>query len=268
MLGSNLKLDKFHRWVSNLTPSDRHANLCDRRYGATGSWLLETDGFQTWKSHTNTCSLLWIHGIMGSGKSVQASKIIDVVSEHCDNDQGGPWGLAYFYFDFNDTAYQAPMQMVRSILLQLGMRNRATERFLNEKLRSYYDARRPLTTGLIFQTLEEMIKKFKTTYIILDALDECTDWPQLLEVIDQILGCPMTKLLIVSRNEAHIGDHIRSMDAEKRIISLHGDGVSKDMRAYIQSKWGRDLKPWAIRLEKPERRMEIEEELISKAEGM
>lgn len=207
---------------------------------------------------------------MGSGKSVQASRIIDALKEHCDRDQGGPWGLAYFYFDFNDIEYQDPLKMVKSTMLHLGIRNRETERCLNEELREFYDARQAVTTKLVCEILQKMVEKFKATYIILDALDECAEleWPNLLRVIDGILGCATTKLLITSRNETQIEEYVRSVDPDKRrIIRLQGDGVSDDMRAYIRSRWERDLGPWA-RLKTPERRLEIEEELISKSEGM
>lgn len=207
---------------------------------------------------------------MGSGKSIQASRVIDKVREYCDTSTGEHLAFAYFYFDFNNDDYRDPIKMLRSLLVQVGTMNPKVEKSLKQRLAVPWGEKRQPSIELIYSCLRELVQKFGTSYIVLDALDECKDWYELHRMITRILSWGKTlKVLLISRKERDIEEDLDFLQAEKCSISLQGDGVDNDMRTYIQSMWNMELRAWARRLEKrPKRRMEIEEELVTKADGM
>lgn len=59
--------------------------------------------------------LLW--GIPGCGKTVLSTTIIERLTDLCSNDQDH--ALAYFYFAFDDQAFQKVEGLVRSLVPQL-----------------------------------------------------------------------------------------------------------------------------------------------------
>ncbi|KAK4225942.1 hypothetical protein QBC38DRAFT_529985 [Podospora fimiseda] len=74
--------------ISAMPYSIHHKNVGKDRLDGSGQWLLERPEYKSWRN--DSCSsVLWLHGIPGSGKTNLASLVIDKVSED-DN-------LASFY---------------------------------------------------------------------------------------------------------------------------------------------------------------------------
>lgn len=217
---------------------------------------------------SSNSSLLWIHGLPGSGKSVQASTIIDHVSSHCKNGEEGKFGFAYFYFDFSDSDYIDYGRMIRSLLKHLGHSSRKADGVLLQQLNGFWVQNLQPSFEGIFSCFRELLKQFNMTYIVLDALDECDDWPRLAEALVRILGWQeKLKILLISRKEPRIQAVINDMEISKTVISFDGIGVDNDMRAYIGSKWKSDFRFWA-QDQTAERRAEMEDQLVRKAGGM
>lgn len=61
-------------------------------------------------------TLLWIHGKLGSGKSIICSAIIEYIKTLC---KGELASMAYFYFDFRDITKQTRRNLLPSLLIQL-----------------------------------------------------------------------------------------------------------------------------------------------------
>jgi hypothetical protein len=71
--GSSLNLAVSKRkeilqWLSPEPYLQHHKQMKQDVLDGTGGWLLEDPVFQKWKGHT-VSSVLWLHGIPGSGKS-------------------------------------------------------------------------------------------------------------------------------------------------------------------------------------------------------
>ncbi len=94
--------------------------------------------------------------------------------------------MLYFYFDFNDVEKQEQEKMIRSLILQLSSQCESTSQGL-EALHSscMNDERQPMHDKLL-ATLHQMMKSFEKTFVILDALDECSKRRELLEDIEEI----------------------------------------------------------------------------------
>lgn len=65
-------------------------------------------------------SVTWLHGILGYGRTVLTSAIIDDVRQYCADDPDK--AAAYLYFNFKDPQKQSPQNMIRSLLTQLSQK--------------------------------------------------------------------------------------------------------------------------------------------------
>jgi hypothetical protein len=76
----------------------------------------------------------------------------------------------------------------------------------------------------------------KSTYLIVDALDECeTDLPQLLNlVVQSALTSPRVKWIVSSRNKPDIEARLRLNDAQMRLsLELNSEHVSRAVKVFI-----------------------------------
>lgn len=55
-------------WLSTVPYEQHHQNICKDRLQMSGRWLLEKPEFASWRS-SSVSSILWLHGIPGSGKT-------------------------------------------------------------------------------------------------------------------------------------------------------------------------------------------------------
>ena len=173
-------------------------------------------------------------------------------------------GLAYFYFDTNDMSKQTSRSLLLSLVLSLTAKSKNYS--LIEGLYEKHDKLYNPTEKELFDLLVKLLQCFKQTYIVIDALDECDDYHQVLdEVVKAIhewqLSC--LHLLVSSRREQNIVETMEQCSIEE--IYLSAELVSSDIVSYIHSAFGKDhhLKRWNPRVQEY-----IKEVLISGANGM
>jgi glycerophosphoryl diester phosphodiesterase len=151
--------------------------------------------------------------------------------------------LAYFYFDFKDTAKQDSRALLSSLLVQLSDQSD----IFCDTLFSLYSAHnrgseQPTVDSLI-QCLKEMLKVMGQVpiYLVIDALDECPDDSGIpssrelvLELVKEIveLRRPNLHLCITSRPEFDIQKTLDPLATQK--VSLHDEsGQKQDINDYI-----------------------------------
>ncbi|KAI9641514.1 hypothetical protein NHQ30_010325 [Ciborinia camelliae] len=260
--------DKIYEWLSPLDPSQRHNDLRRRRHEKTGDWFVEEDDFKDWKI-SQPASLLWIHGIPGCGKSVLASRIIDALAAHCKGREAEGLGLAYFYFDFSIEEQQKKTKMIRSVIWQLAVRSPAARQVMTTKLWGFLLQKIQPGDDDLLACLDQMLKEFKESFIIIDALDECNREDQdVLKAVQRIAVRQRTlRTLVTSRKEPKIEKMMEKFKLGKKFISLEGIGVDNDIRKYIRYKIQNDsdFERWH---EDVDFQMQVEEKLVEKANGM
>lgn len=123
--------------------------------------------------------------------------------------------------------------------------------------------------NLLLTALQQIIEQFDGTFLIFDALDECKDRPELLETLEKIarLGLGTLHILATSRREKDIEEALSLLVGDQERICIQSAVVNKDIRAYIHSRIHND-RGLKRRQRHPAVQQEIEEELISKVDGM
>ena len=188
--------------------------------------------------------------------------IQDVVSHY----QSEPTtAVVYFYFDFNDLDKQHTKNLISSLIVQLS----AQSPHLPDSLQSAYSRsqngqKQPTIEDLTI-LLRQMLKIFKGTYILLDALDECTDREELLEFIEALMEWNIQDLhvLATSRKENDIATSLEPLVTLQQ--GIQSALVNADIRIHIMERLSSDpkLKKWPVDVQK-----EIEDALMKGAKGM
>jgi len=132
----------------------------------TGDWLTATDAYRGWRDG-NQHGLLWLRGIPGSGKSVQAAKITDQLKRDYP---GTP--VLYFFFRQIIDANHKPVALLRDWLDQVLLYSPPLQRHLKD----YVEGQRKLES----LSMEDLWKDLKLAfsglpgrvYCVADALDE------------------------------------------------------------------------------------------------
>jgi Cdc6-like AAA superfamily ATPase len=236
-----------------------------QRQACTGVWFLESEQYAKWK--TDTASFLWLYGIPGCGKTILSSTILENVIQYCADDPGKV--IAYFYFDFNDQEKQVPELMVRSLISQFSQQCDKVPVTLETLFSSCENKQRHPSLDDFLEVLQDIIQGFPQSYIILDALDECTNRAELMDILKSMVEWRLEKLhiLVTSRQERDIESSLKDFVDEQSIICLQSKPVDKDIHTYIRQRLSHDKN-----LEKWQKdhgiRQEIEEALIKGAHGM
>ncbi|KAJ7689306.1 hypothetical protein B0H17DRAFT_640612 [Mycena rosella] len=247
------KLDDWLR-PANVAVSQRDA--ANKRHSDTGKWLLERSEFQDWIYSQK--SLLWLQGISGSGKTVLSSTIIETLRVRAES-------LAFFYFDTNNLEQVTVTQLLCSLVTQLSVQAPAPDRTLNALWSSYANGQHlPPDSVLIEQALLPILREFTDpVYIVLDALDECSEREKLLQSLTKILdaGLPNVHLLLTSRPEVVLHS---SNELFQRAVHVSLEGcVDQDIKAYITEILSKLDIEWP-----EERRAQIKKGLLERGGGM
>ena len=131
----------------------------------------------------NKIRSLWLHGIPGAGKTILCSTIIEEVTTFCATRSDE---FAYFYFDFNDAQKQIVDNFLRSVILQIFIHRTG----IPSDIQSLYDQCRgnqPTREALV-RTLLSLLKSSTRAYILIDALDECSERSEMVNLLKQLIN--------------------------------------------------------------------------------
>ncbi|GAD97888.1 ankyrin repeat protein [Paecilomyces variotii No. 5] len=255
--------DRILPWLSPADVSKNHNAARAKHEPTTGDWLINSSSFSMWINENS--KLMWLHGIPGSGKTVLCSTIIDYVRSICKTKTESESVYVYYYFDFNDRQRQTLDCFVRSALAQL---SRQVDTIPTEVKKLYDSATKQAeepTTQRLIDSLYELISRFEKVFIILDALDECHEQDDMIDLMSTLREGDnwVTNLLITSRRERQIEDGILPLTDIS--VSLDNPGVDSDIQKLVNHVLAADPKlkrrPTALK-------EEIRKALVEGANGM
>ena len=113
-----------------------------------------------------------------------SSSIIDKLSQ-----ENPPFGIAYFFFDGRDlqTDLQLHNGLIRSLISQFSHQRGGTPTELADLYKRCGDHHQP-SVHQLQNTLRDILDGFLRAYIIIDALDECTDREKTLIWVNTLLS--------------------------------------------------------------------------------
>jgi hypothetical protein len=168
-----------------------------------------------------------------------------IIQDIEDARKAGLASLAYYYFDFKDSQKQDRRGLLSSLLLQLSARSDALCNILDQTyLTCDKGSRQPSESDLI-DCLKEMLSVHGQgkVYIILDALDECSNNSGMPTSRENVLGLlkdlialrlPHVHICVTSRPEVDIQTALDNLASHR--VSLHEEGGQRrDIIDYIKS---------------------------------
>jgi hypothetical protein len=151
--------------------------------------------------------------------------------------------MAYYYCDFRDVKKQDCEGLLSSLILQLSAESDSCYSILSQLYSDNSRGIRKPSISALKKCLKDMLSLQGPIYIIVDALDECPNFPgrpsareKVLDLIEDLvsLGLPNLHLCVASRPEIDIRMVLEPLTRLK--ISLHDEiGQSKDIIEYIKS---------------------------------
>ena len=221
------KLSGLRQWLSAPNPSTQPQRALEGRVRDICLWVLESDKYARWK--TGSASILWLHGRPGSGKTVISTAILQDLLESCNSRSNGV--SAHFYFSYNNAQMQCPEMLLRSLVCQLSQNCVQMPPSL-DTLFTLRDKQQGLPSlQTLLGVLRQMILEFPQVFILVEALDECTQRLELMDVLATVAEWQLQNLhlLITSRGEQEIESFLKDYVGEKDTINLESDVVNKDI---------------------------------------
>ena len=185
--------------------------------------------------------------------------------------------MAYFYFDFKDLDKQHGRNLLPSLLIQLTAQSRPCCDILSRLYSAHDNGERKPNDSVMIRCLKEMLTIPNTlpVYIIMDALDECPNWPgipspreEVLALVKELvdLHLPHLQICVTSRPEFDIRATLTPLAHHR--VSLHEErGQQQDIIDYINSVVYSDSETMMKRWRDDEKKMVVEA-LSEKADGM
>ncbi|CAG8979473.1 hypothetical protein HYALB_00012073 [Hymenoscyphus albidus] len=266
-------------WLSKMQPKQNHKTIGKDFMTGSGKWLLEKPSFNEWREGKKS-SILWLHGIPGSGKTKLVYSVIERFSNGNENDLAAGT-LAFFYCTRNASEPERadPDEIMRSILKQLCCTKVVTP--VREPLVSKYKELKeesdddgveepPKPTcdecvDLIISLLESI-----PATIILDALDECDPdrRHELLLACDKIIqrSVNVVRIFVSSRDD---GDIVCRLEKSPNVYIKTEDN-HKDIKRFVLSEVGQSIAEKRLQagIITEGLRKRIVDTLVEKSQGM
>ncbi|OIW32698.1 hypothetical protein CONLIGDRAFT_642393 [Coniochaeta ligniaria NRRL 30616] len=217
------------RWLECTNPSPLHNLAVKNHERETGTWLLRLPEWTEWLQADATRRLLWLHGIPGAGKTVLASFLIEELKDHCA--YSGEVGQAYYYCHYShDNDETAPF--LRWIISQLCRQ----ARWVPHQLCELYSMGCDPSIPELENALEAALTRFKTFYVVIDAVDESSPRDDLLTVITTLAIDKRFHNLKILATSRLYSDIERMLQGVSISISMSNASVDIDIRRMVHSR--------------------------------
>jgi hypothetical protein len=201
-------------------------------------WILEHSDFQQWRNDQQN-RLLWIKGDPGKGKTMLLCGIINELKKAMAKAEL----LSYFFCQATDSRINNATAVLRGLIYLLIVQQPSLISHMRKKYNHagkslFEDANAWIALVEIFTNILQDAS-LNSTYVIIDALDECVvDLPKLLDFIVQMSSVsPRIKWIVSSRNWPNIEERLERAGHKVGLcLELNAESVSTAVSIYIQHK--------------------------------
>ncbi|KZP09386.1 hypothetical protein FIBSPDRAFT_938507, partial [Athelia psychrophila] len=221
-------------WLGAPDTSRNYHAARETHHSQTGSWFIQHEKFVRWKELPDRP--LWLYGSPGCGKTIMCSFAIQYVIKICRERPSS--ACAYFFFDGRSAENELCFheKLIRSLILQLWHALGRIPQALMDVYGQGPSHPQP-SVAVLQDTLQLVIGEFQNVYIVVDALDECTDRGKLLEWTRSILcsGSGKLHILFSSRKERDIEDCLAPLDCLGH-IQFSSRSSNPDILKYLERR--------------------------------
>jgi NACHT domain len=157
-------------WISSTNFPAQQSDLIGRRQAGTGQWFLNSPKFAKWLYGPN--ETLFCPGIPGAGKTMMAAITIDHLSTTTESDA---IGIAYIFCNYKAQADQNTISLLAAFLKQLVQARPSIAEPVSRLYEHHSSRRTKPSLEEIFTALQIVVKNLTRVYVVIDALDECSD---------------------------------------------------------------------------------------------
>ncbi|THC87055.1 hypothetical protein EYZ11_013498 [Aspergillus tanneri] len=221
-------------------------------------WVLNHEDFQRWRDVPDG-QLLWIKGDPGKGKTMLICGIIDELSKTIEDNIN----IAYFFCQANNSRINSATAVLRGLIYMLGKQQPSLytyipTRFLDNE-NGWFE---------LCDVFRDILKDsaIRSTYLIIDALDECTiDQERLLRFLKEHSSShPRVKWIVSSRNWPSIEKYLDSTTGIRLQLELNEHNLSAAVDLFVKYKVDELSKRNKYRMEK---RKIVKDHLTANAKG-
>ena len=238
------EIDKLSTCIRDLRltdPSDDKKRIEDTKGGLLENsyrWILENPDFQRWKGDPQS-RLLWIKGDPGKGKTMLLCGIVNELEMSMSKTDI----LSYFFCQATDSRINNATAVLRGLLYLLVDQQPSLISHIRKKHDHAGEALFKDTNAWV--ALSEIFTdilqdpSLNSTYLIVDALDECiADLPELLDfIVQKSCVSSRVKWIVSSRNWPGIEERLERAGHKVRLcLELNAESISTAVSIFIKHK--------------------------------
>jgi Cdc6-like AAA superfamily ATPase len=214
------------QWLSSTDyPAQQH-DIITQRQQNTGKWFLESPEFRKWLQGSD--KTLFCPGIPGAGKTMIAAIAIDQVQKSL---QSNEIAVSFVYCNYKAQDDQSTSQLLSALLKQLLYVQPKVETTLMQTYEKCSREKVRPSTDDIMQVFLSVCSSYHRVYLIVDALDECSDSEGsrtlLIEKLRELQSKMDIRLLFTSRFIPEITQHFQSN------VQLEIRASEEDVRRFV-----------------------------------
>ena len=229
------QIHKMVAWVSATNVGQQHDQVREKlggKYGGSGQWLLDLPTFVAWKASPH--GHFWLRGAVGTGKSSLVSVVVEQFKGKTDN-------FAYFYCTNILSAPEAKESpkctVVRALAAQLVLS--PDKESIAEEVKLEYEKSVSLELAgsepgyeQSLDILSKLIASRDSTTIVIDALDECPDYLELLGGLKTLAEQNSNlKLFVSSQFVVRVSTYL-----ELNSNTIRSDQNMEDIKSFIRGE--------------------------------
>jgi len=189
--------DDIVDWLSPLVFSKTQHDQIAQRQEGTGKWFLESPKFQSWQLGSD--KTLFCPGIPGAGKTIMAATVIDHLLRAARHDIG----ITYLFCEYKAQSDQSTANLFAALLKLLVQTRLGIPTSVRQIYEDHMKQRTRPSLDEILQALQSVCLNYTTVYVIVDALDECSNHnlarDQLITGLRELQAKVDLRLLFTSR---------------------------------------------------------------------
>lgn len=165
---------------------------------------------------------------------INRSLVIDTISAHYALDERA--GLAFIYYKHQNREGQKFKDIVPALVKQLYRKKQVLPKELRDLYRNYSRQDQFPSQAKLQAQLEEVADSFEQVYIVIDALDECSDQDMVLPLIAALVQSCSTKIkiCITSRREQYILHSFAKLKCPT--LEIEAKKVDLDIAIFVDSE--------------------------------